>query len=89
MAHVNAVAIQAGIRDLQATEAERIGIHVASFFKNRRHPDSENVRKGVIDALFYGAKFGDKYVWGMDCGASYGPDPRVVVTVVWGPYCAR
>lgn len=73
----------AGLRcPLTATEERPVLIHTRCFFKDRRHPDPENVIKLVSDALFYGNSAGDKYV-----GGSYAPPaydkrrPRVHITV--------
>lgn len=39
---------------------KRILLHVMIYFRNNKHPDPENVRKGIQDALFTT----DKYVAG-------------------------
>lgn len=38
---------------LDATEMTPILVHTITYFQSRIHHDPENVRKGVIDALFY------------------------------------
>lgn len=67
---------------LTATEDRPILIHSRCFFRDRRHPDTENVQKLVVDALFYGNSAGDKYVGGSYAAPAYDKKrPRVHVTV--------
>lgn len=71
-----------GIRlPLRAEEQQPVMVHTQCFFENRRHPDPENVQKGVVDALFYGAVGGDKYVGGSYAPPAYHKYPRVHVVV--------
>lgn len=75
----------AGVGRLVATADVPLLIHCRAYFRTRVHPDPENVRKGVCDALFYrrrGRGCADKY-----CGGSFPPPlydpshPRVEVTI--------
>ncbi|MBZ9712208.1 hypothetical protein [Deinococcus multiflagellatus] len=64
---------------LDATRAHPIRVDVWCFFPNGAHSDPENVRKGIVDALFPG---GDKYVYGYHHFPQYDPaQPCVVVEV--------
>lgn len=86
---VQMFAKMAGIRlPLIAKRDAPLLIHTVSYFKNGVHPDPENVRKAVSDALFYTGKggrgkgSGDKY-----CGGSFLPplydkeNPRVEIII--------
>ncbi|WP_264778191.1 RusA family crossover junction endodeoxyribonuclease [Deinococcus aetherius] len=60
-------------------ETSRVRLDVVCHFANRTHADPENVRKGVVDALFPG---GDKWVYGGHDHPRYdAARPRVEVTV--------
>lgn len=60
-------------------EASRVRLDVVCYFATRTHADPENVRKGVVDALFPG---GDKWVYGAHDHPRYdAARPRVEVTV--------
>ncbi|GBF04790.1 hypothetical protein DAERI_020387 [Deinococcus aerius] len=60
-------------------ERSRVRLDVVCFFANKTHADPENVRKGVVDALF---PQGDKWVYGSHDHPRYDPArPRVEVTV--------
>lgn len=75
---VQAYAMKAGLKlPLVATEESPLRIDAYCTFRNRRHVDVENARKGCIDALFYGGK-GDRYVFG------YHAAPRYVADVPGG-----
>jgi Holliday junction resolvase RusA-like endonuclease len=53
-----------------------------AFFKGNRHPDPENVRKGIVDAMCYGGD--DKFVGGYHIPPFYDDDnPHVEVVVEW------
>lgn len=57
---------------------KRILLHAMIYFKDKKHPDPENVRKGIQDALFTS----DKYVAGC-YDFEYDPDnPRVEIEIV-------
>ena len=71
MVAVQVEARKAGFRlPMEATEAAPLRIDAYATFKNRRHPDPENVRKGIVDALFYGGN-GDKFVFGYHAAPRY------------------
>ncbi len=80
-------AIEAGIRlPLNADISNPLLIKTFSYFRDRRHCDPENVRKGICDALFYDPvqkkKGNDKYTAGYFPPPRYDPDnPRVVVVI--------
>lgn len=60
-------------------EASRVRLDVVCYFATRTHADPENVRKGIVDALF---PRGDKWVYGSHDHPHYDPaHPRVEVTV--------
>lgn len=72
----------AGIRlPLEATEVAPLIISTRLFCSSRVHHDPENVHKGIVDALFYGAKGGDKHVGGSFRPATYGGDDLVEVEI--------
>jgi len=58
-----------------------------SFFRNKQHPDPENVHKGIIDALMYGFKqrkvrANDKHIGGEYVHPKYdAANPRVEVRI--------
>jgi hypothetical protein len=82
MAAVQAEARRIGLRlPLEVTEASPLRIDTYATFRNRRHPDPENVRKCVVDALFYGGS-GDKYVFGYHAAPRYAETPDEVGVVV-------
>ncbi|MEF2278549.1 hypothetical protein V3W47_09550 [Deinococcus sp. YIM 134068] len=60
-------------------EVSRVRLDVVCYFATRTHADPENVRKGIVDALF---PRGDKWVYGSHDHPHYDPaHPRVEVTV--------
>ncbi len=62
------------------TKERPVRVDVHCYFASGTHADPENVRKGIVDALFPG---GDKHVYGYHHHPLYDPaDPRVVVEVV-------
>jgi hypothetical protein len=72
----------AGLRlPLMATEAAPVFVTTRLFCRSRVHHDPENVHKGIVDALFYGAKGGDKHVGGTFWPARYGEREAVKVAV--------
>lgn len=81
---VQVYAAKAGLKlPLSATEESPLRIDAYCTFRNRRHPDPENVRKGAVDALFYGGR-GDAHVYGYHSAPRYAPDGEVGVVVVIG-----
>lgn len=81
MVAVQVEARKAGLRlPLVATEVDHLRVDVYCTFSSRRHSDPENVRKGIIDALFYGGK-GDKYCYGYHAAPRYGINPQVLVMI--------
>jgi len=50
---VQRVAELAGVGRLVASIERPLRIHTTAWFRTRVHPDPENVRKGICDALFY------------------------------------
>lgn len=60
-------------------EASRVRLDVVCYFAHGTHGDPENVRKGIVDALF---PHGDKWVYGHHDHPHYDPQrPRVEVSV--------
>ena len=67
---------------LQATGEKPLCICTVAWFRNGVHPDPENVRKGIADALFKaGEGGGDKYTGGTFYPPMYAKNPRVIVEV--------
>lgn len=67
---------------LHATKARPVRVDVTCYFPNGAHADPENVRKGVVDALFKHREGGDKYVYGYHHHPLYDPgNPRVEVVI--------
>lgn len=65
--------------NIPAATAERpIRIDVWCYFGSKAHPDPENVRKGIVDALFPG---GDKHVYGYHHHPLYSDAPHVLVEI--------
>lgn len=65
-----------------ATQQRPVRVDVWCHFPSGAHADPENVRKGIVDALFKHRAGGDKYVYGYHHFPQYdGRDPRVVVEV--------
>ena len=61
------------------SEAAPVRVDVYCYFADRTHNDPENVRKGIVDALF---PSGDKYVYGYHHHPLYDPqNPRVEVVI--------
>lgn len=56
----------------------KVFLNVTCYFKNRKHPDPENVRKGISDAIFTQ----DKYVAGLIDFFYDQANPRVEVEIV-------
>jgi len=92
------LAIQSGISTpLESTPMHLVRVDSKAFFEDHRHPDSENVRKGIVDALFYQspqakkilklagvAIYGDKYVDGRHYPGDLDKgNPRVEVRVAF------
>lgn len=72
---------ECGRLPVPGTKTAQVRIDVFPVFANGVHPDPENVRKGIVDALYYD-RGGDKYVWGLTGFARYDPDnPRVEVFI--------
>lgn len=88
---VQSTAESVGIKlPLVATKKRPLMINTISYFRDGRHPDPENVNKGVRDALFYkeksffnkSRKGDDKYTGGSFVPPRYDKEnPRVVVIV--------
>lgn len=69
---------------LEATKDRPLRIETVSYFRNGRHPDPENVHKGIVDALFRWSLGGDRHVGGTFRPPLYDKDnPRVEVLVRW------
>ena len=70
---------------LHATKTAPVRVDVWCYFPNGTHGDVENVRKGVVDALFRHREGGDKYVYGYHHFPLYdAANPRVVVEITGG-----
>ncbi|KQR22903.1 hypothetical protein [Deinococcus sp. Leaf326] len=67
----------------QATDAAPVRVDVWCYFASGTHADPENVRKGIVDALFPG---GDKYVYGYHHHPLYSDAPHVLVEVSGGVF---
>lgn len=68
----------------QPTKDCPVRVDVTCYFPNGTHADPENVRKGIVDALFPG---GDKHVYGYHHFPQYDPaDPRVLVEITVTPH---
>jgi len=81
---VKEYALAAGWRWSKATFERQIYVETDAYFPDKRGCDPENVRKGIVDALFPSKSGGDKYVHGRH--APYRVDalnPRVSVWVVF------
>lgn len=62
-----------------ATKEQPVRLDVYCYFPSGTHADPENVRKGIVDALFPG---GDKYVYGYHHHPLYDAvNPRVEIEV--------
>ena len=72
---------------LIATKINRIVVNTIAYFETGVHSDSENVRKGIVDALFYnkGAKgYGDKFCSGSCSTPLYDKEnPRVEIEILF------
>lgn len=72
---------------LTADKENQLMIKTFAYFRNGVHCDPENVRKGVVDAIFYDPlnktkSNGDKWTAGFFCGPRYdAEEPRVVVII--------
>lgn len=63
----------------EPTKEQPVRLDVWCYFENGTHNDPENVRKGIVDALF---PKGDKHVYGYHHFPQYdAADPRVYVTI--------
>ena len=63
------------------TPGQRLVVNVQPYYFNHTHPDAENVRKSIVDAICTG---GDKWVAGMVSFPRYDPAaPRVEVEVFY------
>lgn len=78
---------------LEASQEKPLLVHTRAFFKDRKHSDPENIRKAVVDSLFYesrgrGGKRSsarDKYVGGACAVPCYDKDaPRIEVVIADG-----
>jgi len=85
---------------LESPRDQPLMIFTRCYFKDGRHPDPENVHKGIKDALFYKAKDGDKHTGGHYLPPLYDKqNPRVDVFIrqktpddeknVWGSIMSR
>ncbi|MFB9995138.1 RusA family crossover junction endodeoxyribonuclease [Deinococcus oregonensis] len=64
------------------TQAAPVRVDVWCYFQNGTHNDPENVRKGIVDALF---PAGDKYVYGYHHFPQYdAKNPRVELSISQG-----
>lgn len=82
--HVQRCIADAGIdrASLAATKDRPVLIHTKAFFETGVHPDPENVRKGIADAIYYGIRGGDKHTGGPFDPPLYDRDnPRVEVVI--------
>jgi len=71
---------------LSADAENQVMVNVYSYFENGTHPDPENVRKGIADALAYDTarkrKGDDKHFGGLFTPPRYDKEfPRAVVIV--------
>ena len=67
---------------LEASKSNPVFIHTAAYFSKGNHCDPENNRKGILDAIFYKAKGGDKHCGGSHFCPLYDQIcPRVEITV--------
>ena len=90
-AKVQECARNAGMKlPLVATKDRQLMINTIAYFRDGRHPDPENINKGVRDALFYkeksyfnkSRKGDDKHTGGHFVPPRYDKEnPRVLVTV--------
>ena len=87
---VRTFAAQAGIETpLRCTKGSTVLVFTTAYFENGVHCDPENVRKGIVDALFYTPKgsplrkgSSDKYCYGAFDAPLYDADkPRVEVVI--------
>lgn len=75
-------AFAAGVPQLIATKDRPLWIHTTAYFPNGVHCDPGNVQKGVVDALFYRKRGGDKHTGGSFEPPLYDKDnPRVEVVI--------
>lgn len=65
----------------RATASAPVRVDVWCYFASGTHADPENVRKGIVDALFPG---GDKYVYGYHHHPLYSDAPHALVEVSGG-----
>lgn len=67
---------------LESPKDQPLMIFTRCYFRDGRHPDPENVHKGIKDALFYKAKDGDKHTGGFYLPPLYDKEnPRVDVFI--------
>ncbi len=85
---VRMLAFHAGIiPPLHADKEHPIYINTFATFGSGVHADPENVRKGIVDALFYGTsrvtmkQASDKFVGGIAMHPVYGDEPNVRIDV--------
>ena len=65
-----------------ATKDRPVRLDIWCYFPAGNHSDPENVRKGIVDALFKHREGGDKYVYGYHHHPLYDPvRPRVEVAI--------
>ena len=86
--HVEDCAKQSGIKlPLVAGEKYPVEINTKPYYQTRVHADSENVRKGIVDSLFYNKErkgLGDKYCFGKHEMPNYDKDnPHVLVEIIF------
>jgi hypothetical protein len=87
--HVQQCAMAAGVKlPLVATRDHPLLVDTVAYFETGVHPDPENIRKGIADALFYVPKgMGGKGSADKHTGGSFPPpkydrlNPRVKVTI--------
>ena len=85
MERVKTLALSAGWRQPEATFERPVYVETTAFYADKRGPDPENVRKGIVDALFPSRRgAGDKYVWGRHGRWEIDARrPRVEVLITW------
>lgn len=66
----------------RATQGQPVRVDVVGHFEGGVHCDPENLRKGIVDALW---PAGDRWVYGYHHHPLYDAEnPRAVVTITWG-----
>lgn len=76
---------------LVCSKESHLRIDTIAYFENGVHADPENVRKGIIDSLFYSKEkkgCGDKFVGGFCESPIYDKDnPRVEIVITTNTRC--